>query len=211
MTESVTKGMQYKNTKPVSVAMIPDYLAKTLPAVGITFEQLDKITSVETSTLSNNENVKLLNAMFLDRVSKADLIDLKLANIMLRDHILPSKSDYSVRDRGLGMYITDELSYAAELYTSYSINDFITFYSNRDVDINAIILSEDDSYKKVFEFQVTDNTVFVILHSGFTNFLVYNSNAFKVYFLNKLMDCVFNAFGEETVYQTDLFKSFIRS
>lgn len=206
MTESITKSTQYSNTKPISIAMIPDYLAKTLPAVGITFEQLDKLTSVEKAY----ENKDLLNTMFLDKVSRTDIQDLILANIMLNDHILPSR-DGIYLDKGLNKYIVDDLKYAADLYTTYTINDFITSYSSKDVDINTIIVSEDDNHKQVFEFRITDNTVFVILHSGFTNFLVYNSNEFKVYFLNKLMDCVFNAFGEETVYQTALFKCFIRS
>lgn len=205
MTESATTSIQYNNTKPISVVLIPDYLAKTLPAVGITFEQLDKTTS-----FGDTNSFNFLNKMFTERVSKADIKDLLVANYLLRDMIMPNIDGDSYNDRGVFRYIVNELRYAAELYSIYPFQDFIFTYSNADVDINTIIVSEDDIHKQVFEFRVTDNTVFVILHSGFTNFLVHNSIDFKQYFLSKLMDCTFNAFGEESVYQTTFFKSFIR-
>jgi hypothetical protein len=199
--------------KPFSIVMMPDYLSNTtLPAAGITLEVLDKSVGNFT-TGEGRDRYPYLNKVFSEKISTNDISDLLAANKLLTSYLLPQvdKMEYRGELSGVGSYIVDELKYATSIYNNIDVNDFIRLYSNPKIDLNTIIMNGDNDHKGIFEFQVTDNTVFIILHSGFTNFILFNISSFKPYFLNRLMSCLVNAFGEETVLNSNFLKSYIRN
>lgn len=209
-----------------SIVMVPDYLIKTFEASNITLEVLDKaFSNYEVVKLRDNTN-EYIDRLFKEKVSKNDIIDLLMANRLLNSHLLPEVVGEPLEVKsntgevlkqpdfnGLAGFIKNDLSfYMGITYDMYKYeSEFISLYMNNKININTIIMNEDnDSYKQLFELKVTDNTVYVILHSGFTNFIPYSVYEFKSYFLKKLMNCVVNAFGEETVFNSGFFKSYLR-
>ncbi len=206
----------FNKHKKVSVVFIPDYIKKTIEARGLTLEMLDKHVGEYSGYHNTMINLDNINKWFKNNMSSNDITDLVLANDIftnnvLRIHNLLYKAN---NDKNIGTlrYLQDELP----SLVGYNIKDtnykeFIYLYCNPNIDINSIIMSRTNSEENaVWSTVVTEHTIFIILHEGFTNFIVYNIKEFKEVFTSSLVDSIFKMFGEDTVVNSSIFKSFIR-
>lgn len=206
----------FNKHKKVSVVFIPDYIKKTMEARGLTLEMLDKHVGEYYGYHNTMINLDNINKWFKNNMSSNDITDLVLANDIftnnvLRIHNLLYKAN---NDKNIGTlrYLQDELP----SLVGYNIKDtnykeFISLYCNPNIDINSIIMSRTNSEENaVWSTVVTEYTIFIILHEGFTNFIVYNIKEFKEVFTSSLVDSIFKMFGEDTVVNSSIFKSFIR-
>ncbi len=206
----------FNKHKKVSVVFIPDYIKKTIEARGLTLEMLDKHVGEYSGYHNTMINLDNINKWFKNNMSSNDITDLVLANDIftnnvLRIHNLLYKAN---NDKNIGTlrYLQDELP----SLVGYNIKDtnykeFISLYCNPNIDINSIIMSRTNSEENaVWSTVVTEHTIFIILHEGFTNFIVYNIKEFKEVFTSSLVDSIFKMFGEDTVVNSSIFKSFIR-
>lgn len=206
----------FNKHKKVSVVFIPDYIKKTMEARGLTLEMLDKHVGEYSGYHNAMINLDNINKWFKNNMSSNDITDLVLANDIftnnvLRIHNLLYKAN---NDKNIGTlrYLQDELP----SLVGYNIKDtnykeFISLYCNPNIDINSIIMSRTNSEENaVWSTVVTEHTIFIILHEGFTNFIVYNIKEFKEVFTSSLVDSIFKMFREDTVVNSSIFKSFIR-
>jgi len=206
----------FNKHKKVSVVFIPDYIKKTMEARGLTLEMLDKHVGEYSGYHNTMINLDNINKWFKNNMSSNDITDLVLANDIftnnvLRIHNLLYKAN---NDKNIGTlrYLQDELpSLVGYNIKDTSYKEFISLYCNPNIDINSIIMSRTNSEENtVWSTVVTEHTIFIILHEGFTNFIVYNIKEFREVFTSSLVDSIFKMFGEDTVVNSSIFKSFIR-
>lgn len=218
---------RFNKHKKFSVVFIPDYLVTTLETKGKSLRDIDSIvgkigtseliyTRDVTSRTLENENIRVLNEWFIKNMSKMDILDLITANDIFFENILDIRRVRykNENDRHIGTfnYVYNALPEALHYnLDSKQKLDLISHYQNKDVDLNTIIMSRDTNTDSVvWSMVVTENTLFIVMHPGFSNFIVYNNLKFKEYFVTRLVDCLFKMFGEDAVVNHRIFKSFIR-
>jgi len=197
--------------KNFSVVLVPDYLVKTMKSANIALDTLDQhLGNARTqdwmASDADRNKCSEMTETFRKKFSKNDLHDLIAANEVLYKYIIGE--GYLDMAYGVNYFVGDYLKYGLGLWEKEGevfIKSFINLYcDNKNKD--TIIMNEDN---KLFNYYITDNTVYVILHDGFTNFIVYNNLEFKNFFIFNLMSCLFKTFGEDTLYAHPLFKSFM--
>lgn len=224
--------MDMVNTsKRVSVAFIPDYVVKTLESRGMTLLMLDGMIGTYKKNMDPNYwksgssvSVRDIDNGILDtfrkwidaNISKNDIKDIMIANSVLNK--LLYTDNYHSFDGGNDRKFGTELIFCSELYGVVSSSstkdeeaDFISLYSNPEIDINTIIMSRDKNVENtLWSTVVTENTIFIVLHSGFTNFMTYNNLEFRKHFASCVLDYIVKYFNEDTAVKGRVFKSFIR-
>lgn len=194
--------MNINNGNNISLVFIPDYLVPTFKSVGLSLENIDQVFN-----RSGNNDDKLKIKTILERISKRDITDLSIANKLCNGHFLGayntrysstdtvSKFIDSLQDE-LGQWINKD---------DQEFKDFINYYSD-----NSNIMSG-DNVTLTFDLVTHSNTLFVVLHKGFTNFISYNNLEFIEQFNNLLFKHLLINFGENVVYNNSfLFKSFLK-
>lgn len=191
---------KHNKVKNVSIVFIPDYLVKTLESRNITLDILDKY-------ISNFDinNINVINKILTDNIAIYDLHDLIDFNIMLNNKLLNSSNNN---------YVTNDLL----LHSNYIItdantnHDLIELYHDPKIDVRSIIVSRNNiALDTVCNMAHTDNTVFIILRNGFTNFMIYNIKGFKEIFLANVVDFIHKVYGEDVLNNSTIFNTYIRA
>ena len=173
------------------VMFIPHYIVTAMKANKITFKDLEVVA---------NNDVGMFD--LFKNISKYDLIDLYIANTKLAGNLLYSRQlfnniIYSLEDIIGYDYIRDN-----DNNTKYL--EFINNLSSK-----SSILMSDNNNKELYSFEVLDSMLIVILHNGFTDMVIGNGNNDKETFLKKLVDKVFQSYGEREGISNTVTKAFI--
>lgn len=203
---------KFNKQRSLSVVAVPDYLVTTLKAHGITLEYID-------STVGNNGDLIVsLTDELKNKLSLNDIMDLDVCNNILNKNIFLTNKvahDKNIPKAGSDELI-DMLPYTTNvLVVNNGLNEnarknIISLYCNKDIDTEAILLSKNKSeIDKVCSFVKTDDTLFIIYHSGFTNFLVYGGE-FKNLISKYIIDTMVSGYGEDRAVTSSIFRSFLR-
>lgn len=175
------------------IVCIPDYLVKTLKSNNITLDDLDSKCN------TSEDNIVYYENLLLNTISLRDLMDLISSNTFFDNIIINKMSIYFSQPLHR---LLDKLHYSNAMPSlKDSLNSFISLFSNN----NTIIMSE---YNKLYEYYVTQNTLFIIVHEGFTNFTLYSDADFKNFFIDELLVKLISTYGEKRVYANETFKQF---
>lgn len=203
----------FNKAQKVNVVAIPDYLIISLKANGLTLDHID--SSVGRLTNYDVNKIQVLRDTFKDKLSLSDIADLVVCNNILNENIFRTSEiayrKYEDRLAGTEDFIKD-LEY---LVNENGLNEdarknIISLYCDKDKDVDTIILSKDKSeIEKICSFVQTDDTLFVVAHSGFTNFIVYGGE-FKKLISKYIIDKLILVYGEDRAVLSNVFKSFLR-
>lgn len=203
-----------KVIKKVNIVAIPKHLLPVMNDKGLSLAQLDAELAFLRSVGYEEETVvgDALRDKMVAMFSKSDMCDYFSANKIL-DRILYNNDYnngetplYNGRVYSLFRTIPETMLQAAE---EKFINSMIDPKLNLDgvSDVGAIILNKDAS---VIEFVVHDNTVFVVVGSGFSNFIIYNNYDFMNFITEHLLDVIFRFYTEDVVTNHPLFMTLLR-
>lgn len=224
---------KYIQPKLFSVVIVPDYLVTTLAAKGMTLQELDMHRGVGFHVSANGgttnyndlnkdkRNTSInLREWLIKNISKNDIADLVAANDIFTKYLLPIDKLITLKPSqnfsGVGSLVRNELLEDIPFAQGYDLvnsrlSELIYHYRNKEIDLQHIIMSRDkNTDNTVWSTEVCDNTLFVIMHSGFTEFIDSLNKEFPNYFVERLIDCLITAFGEPAVTNSMYFKSFTR-
>jgi len=201
------------------VVGIPEYLVKTLESKGsslikfgeqLMFSNSDKDMDYDLKTSFNNTVISWLS----DNLATIELADLVNADNIVIDMLYHAGIGTRYRSYDLDT-INSLLSYGILNKTILLPNtldeykvDLINMLSNENISLNTIILN--NNTKEIFELVITDRILFVVMKSGFTNFLRFKDLDFVTYFRKHILNSMFNAYGEKAVTKHTFFKRFLR-
>lgn len=165
----------YKNVPKYnsgSIVFIPDYVYKQLTKLGITSEKLYMVASMVTSSDVNNI-MNQLAGVLKKGMSTRDIRDIRVMNKVMYKALfnsslyIPSITALSVLleicDMATGEYIDDD----------NNENEVINLYANQKIDIETILMSGNNK-NELYTCDVMTETLLVIIHDGFTNFILNN-------------------------------------
>lgn len=207
----------------VLLVSIPEYIHKTLDSKGVSLAMLgDKLGTL---TRLNDDNKSALRQAAItefynflkDQLSLSDINDLLICNSLVDDIFYGTSSSIGSKPTTYApVKIPDVTSYAfsnlMRIFENNSIRDgqadFINYMSNKDVDLNGIIMNND--HTKVVELVKTQYVLFVIIKSGFTNIIRFKNTNFVSYFRKLTLNSMFNAYGDALTTNHALFLSYLR-
>lgn len=203
----------FNRVNSVNVVAIPDYLITSLQANGVSLDYLDSMVG----KLDNYSDPKVKELMdnLRDKLSLNDIADLAVTNEILNEKIFKVSDivykDMDSRRTGTEDFVKDLAYLAMEKgLIEDARKNVISLYCEKDIETDTIILSKDKSeIDKICSFVQTDDTLFVVVHSGFTNFLVYGGE-FKKLISKYIIDKLFLGYGEDRTVKSNVFKSFLR-
>lgn len=184
----------------VELIFIPDYIVNALKSRDITIQDLDNAFEVQLRNFLENKYHNV-NAMDLpnkggeilrNKLSKIDLDDLEIFNNM---------SVYKMREWN------SDLSFISVIL------DKGIFTQSEEV-VNKTLLSLYDnnmsiSIDKLFSTYIGSNCVYVILHKGFTNFLIDKNLDLKFNVFSAIVDKVVSNFGEDRFTKSVMFRDYV--
>ena len=181
-----------------NVLFMPNYIIQGLNAQGVSLGLFENILIEAT----NDERVfELLE----DKLSKNDILDFYLVNMYMSNYILGEDDHGSIHDFiKYGILYKYGLAYDAPL-----LKKRYTDILNNLLSKKSIYMSENDDESK-YTLSVQENTIFVILHDGFSDLLFNSDSSEKEIFVKTLINKMFNVFGEEATLKTSIFKAYIR-
>lgn len=197
---------QINEANNISVVFIPDFIVKTLKSRNM------ELIDLETSMVTNKDNTI---SWLKNNLSKLDIKDWLSVNHMMCSKLLPKQKN---RITGFGVE-SDSFSFCYDLENNVrrSVNmtqdvenmeQLLSLYSNTDIDIKSIILSNNHN-ELPYTLVKGNDTVFVIISEGFMNFVVYDIKLFKETFVSSLVDYCFNGLGELRTTRSALFMDYI--
>lgn len=140
------------------------------------------------------------------KLSKNDILDFYLVNMNMTNYIMGEDNHGTVHD-----FIKYDLLYKNGLESDRTaLKERYTAVLNNLLSKKSIYMSENDE-ESSYTLSVQENTIFVILHDGFSD-LLYNSDSVeKEIFVKTLINKMFNVFGEEATLRTAMFKAYIKN
>lgn len=201
---------------PYVVFAIPDYLVKTLSALGMSLDKLAVIVANgdrsgnEYDTVGQGlygESGKALMHELKQKLSSYDASDIAASNRLMAEVFGLSYYRFSSA-------VADDLKYDISGY--FDIEDdayraFISRYSDNTKNIETIIMNkkETSTEEGLYETKAYDGVLFVILRKGFANFKMFNSLLFKRVLLERLISLMFSVYGEASLVKSLYFRQFI--
>lgn len=210
-----------KTLNKVNIVTIPRWMVKVMETDGLTLSQLDaELSGVQLarkngSYTDGNYIADRLRQRFAKLFSKIDVLDYYWANTIMNE--LLYAPDDSIYNEASASCMYDIYNIATDKVIENGRNNFINTYSNKQlvlpdiVDINSIILNKDENNNTILQLVVTQGTIFIVVDSGFTNFIVYNNYSFKTFIREHLVGVIYKHYSEDVVVNHPLFKVLIRS
>lgn len=202
-----------------NVVFLPNHVYQAITANGTTLEAMDsKLTKAITVAEENKIMVDYqnersdLNKVLGDKISSYDVDDVYICNDVIYDRIFKVSKflNYPLPKVELGRYMSYGMySLDKDTYKDDRINELITYYTNKSIDVNIIM--NGNKTHELYRFERTNNMIFVILYDGFMNFISYDIKCFIEYFLNDLLDYMFRTLGERDTMCSVVYRSFIKS
>lgn len=195
------------------IVTIPDYLVKTLASKNISLDNIgEKLSMIANSIkqpVARNDNVNLFYKYMRDNLSDHDICDFVSANELVDETLYgPSKYGRLATISSAYDYCFSDL---VSNFKKHSFNEeyveFINFMSDKTVNLDTIILNKDIT--AVVEYKITQNVLFIVIKSGFTNIKRFKSRDFVSYFRKLTLNSMLTAFGEKDVKSTYFFKRYL--
>ena len=191
----------------LSVVFIPYYVVKTLKSKNM------ELIDLETSLITNSSNT---NSWLNNNLSKMDIKDWISVNHMLVSKLLPRQKlfglsepmNYKNSRSFISILETDIRNSVGLVEDVVNMNELLSLYSNEDIDINTIILSNNHN-ELPYKLVQGNDTVFVIISEGFMNFIVYDIKPFKETFVSSVVDYSFTSFGQRRTVGSPMFMDYI--
>jgi len=176
----------------VSVVVIPDFILDTMKHYDLDISDLETKAGVE----------KLLSV-----VSKVDLKTMVAYNKMFSKEFF--NNDWTRHDT-YGTII-DRIYYSIpeiididrEIY-----QDALKVYFNKNLDVDDIILNK-DNVKDFYRTEVTDNTLYVVLTLGFTNYVINKDEQFVNLVSDDIVNLMVKMFTEDRVTKLYMFRDYL--
>lgn len=184
----------------IELIFIPDYIVNALKSRDITMEDIDNAFEVQLRNFVMNkyDGVKSMDIpnkageILRNKLSKVDLDDLQIFNEM---------SVWKMRKWNTSKtFICTVLERPAFAVSDEVINNtLLSLYDN-----NMSI-----SIDKLFSTYIGSNCLYVILHKGFTNFVIDNNLDLKFNVFSAIMDKVVSNFGEDRFTKSVVFRDYV--
>jgi hypothetical protein len=85
----------------------------------------------------------------------------------------------------------------------------IDFTINQELELINLLTKEDSEFFNTFNLIYSNNTIYVILKEGFTNFIKFNNQKDRDYLIESLTNFMFKHFNSKDVYNDIYFKTFL--
>jgi len=183
-----------RNNIQKSVVLMPAYLVQALKANGMMLNDLEQMMITEE-----------VPTVRLSKLSKYDLVDMYTANSKLISKLIPNYRSYG-KSAGHEYMEYKLWSY---LYDTVSLdkNKLYTELISNLKDTSSILMSDGNDERYSFDKQ--EQTLFVILHSGFSDIVTGRDNSLRETFVRELVDEMFKVYGERAVINNGIVRSFI--
>ena len=79
----------------------------------------------------------------------------------------------------------------------------------REIDLINLLSVSNSEFINTFNLIYSNNTIYVILKEGFTNFIKFNNQNDKEYFIRSLINFMFKHFNSIDVFNSAYFKTFL--
>lgn len=94
------------------------------------------------------------------------------------------------------------------------LNDLIVYidreqYIKKEIDLINLLSISNNEFINTFNLIYSNNTIYVILKEGFTNFIKFNNQNDKEYFIRSLTNFMFKHFSSKDVFSSVYFKTFL--
>lgn len=166
-------------SKPINVIYVPWYLKANMDALGIDLDILDN---------------DILNSKVTEKLSEADIVDLKILNVFLHKYLF-------VTTNGINPTLSNMI------ISTNNMND--NNRKEKELELVNLLSSDDCNKKDTYSMMYKNNTAYVVLDEGSTNFIKFSNKNDKYQFLRSLVNFMFKHFSTTDVYVSPYFKSFI--
>lgn len=167
---------------------IPDFLYKTLRANKISLRNIVSDSCGCNTVIKDKLRETFTNRDFSMLVAAQEILKETLKNT---DGTLETEIDYSTYEN---TYNSDKSQDVIELSEILSNNNEINMSTTDNV-----------TNRQDFTIEVCENIVFIILKSGFTNYILKNQLSFKNVFMEIMIEELFKYFGERRVINNWIF------
>lgn len=82
-------------------------------------------------------------------------------------------------------------------------------YIKKEIDLINLLSISNNEFINTFNLIYSNNTIYVILKEGFTNFIKFNNQNDKEYFIRSLTNFMFKHFSSKDVFSSVYFKTFL--
>lgn len=177
----------------VEPIFIPDYIVSALQSRGVTLVELEGIIKEDVTRYMNGaDNSGLLETYLKSKLSIMDIKDLLIYNTYT---LLKLTTD----PQGTYNYITNSLRNIA-YDDKEKLNTLQALYNN---------MSNNDT--NLYDFHLGADCIFVILHSGFSNYIINNTSSDVVEVFRKLVNKIVSSYGEARLVPSNFFKLYLNS
>ena len=192
----VYKGFNIYGGK--NVVFIPNYIVQGLAAQGVSLGLFEDILIQATD---NSEVFDLLK----DKLSNNDILDLYLTNMYMTNSIIGEDNNGTLHDF-IRYTLIDKVGLEGD--TELLKQRYVVILNNL-LSKKSIYMSENDEESR-YTLSVKENTIFVILHDGFSDLLYNSDSSEKEIFVKTLINKMFAVFGEEDTLSKGMFRAYIR-
>lgn len=156
-----------------SIVFIPDYLSKQLNSLGINAEQLTTIANIQKG-VERNSVVNTMGNKLRESMSGNDIKDIINLNTLLYTHLF--KLSVNQMPMSALLILIEICSIATDSYYAEPEETvaIANLYNNRKIDIETILMNGNNK-NELYTCDVMTDTLIVIIHDGFTNFIVMNN------------------------------------
>jgi len=187
------------NKKKASVVFVPWYFMKALDASKLGLDVLESRYSYFDGDMASIAKDDDAFKVALSGISLDDMYDLYLANIMFIKRFGATVSDYS-EAYGDKNSLLDKLSKTL-------VNTEVD--KKKEKELLNILMVDDSTEVSPYELKVSNDTVFVILNKGFSDFIIFNDLTREVKFYHDLLNFINLNVSTSAMFESGYFKRFL--
>lgn len=193
---------------PVDVIFIPDYIINALNSRGITIADLHNAIALDirdkSRVMAGDKRMNEEDGGFHPNQTGVELMESKLSKIDRED--LQIWNDLSI----LRFTTTQIDHYTFGAYLSGNVGYFMPDQERTTKTLMSLYTNTMSINNKTFSTYPGSDCLFVILHSGFSNYIINKDNELRTKILKELVNEMVKHFGEERVTVSELFYLFIK-
>jgi len=211
------------NQKPVNIVGVPDYIVTALKSNNLTLQELDSIADSATTYEKairhyNDPRSKSMNKvqdMITAKLSVSDISDWITGHRIITEKLFVTYNDHYPRynEVNLSNFFTNlEFHHTAPYDLIASSRILYDLYNDTEYKTNTNLVflnNEDKAKQQICSFVAGPNTLFVILHKGFTNLMTSDKSKhlLRVHILNQ----VYTKFGETRSNNSNIVTAFLKN
>jgi len=180
-----------------SMVFIPDYVYDSLVGYGISLEEIANV---------DRPGVNVLVDKILKLLSVNDLSELELVNQLMYNVLYKTKLSDVIYSGGYNDVIRH--IYNITYNSDEDYNKIINLYYNKKISDDDVLMSDNN---KIYTVKHERNVVFVIIHDGFTNFIVNNNKEISDVLSKRLLDYCVKGLGKDNFDKSYLVKLAIKN